>query len=180
MKITRKPLTILTLMLIFGFAFAPYANAQAEYYPVPEQKVFGEPASQKEVKAIDHLMAQFRRAWANENAAAVAAIHADNVEWINAFGRTFRSAEKLEKFLSENLFPAFDSVIAKREMQSYREISRRYIGSDVVVINAQLDSGRGSSVGNGKRRVSLNFVLAKIDGEWKIVQEVITDIREKR
>jgi|GEM_PF-3958061 len=49
-----------------------------------------------------------------------------------------------------------------------------------TVLNTVIVSDRGSSVGTGSRRVSLNLVLEKINVEWKIVHQVITDLRERR
>jgi len=110
----------------------------------------------------------------------VAAVHSEDAEWINAFGRTYRGNQALEEFLESGLFPAFDAEISRREMETFRVLSRRYIGADGAVLNTIMDSDRGSSVGSGGRRVSLNLVLEKIDGEWKIVHQVITDLREMR
>tara|TARA_R110002073_G_scaffold145297_1_gene297427 strand:+ start:58 stop:576 length:519 start_codon:yes stop_codon:yes gene_type:complete len=165
---------ILALMLIFSTV------AFAEYYPAPEYRVFGEPHSAADKTDIDELIEAFTTAWAEEDAAAVAAVHSDDAEWINAFGRTYRGNQVLEEFLESGLFPAFDSEISRREMETFQVLSRRYIGADGAVLNTIMDSDRGSSVGAGSRRVSLNLVLEKIDGEWKIVHQVITDLREMR
>lgn len=165
---------------IFALIFLVPAFVSAEYYPEPEHVVFGTADSKNDVEEIDQVMEDFRKAWGSGDASAVAELHASDVEWINAFGRTFRSSSDLEEFLAENLFPMFDTKTSKAEMKTFREISRRYLGEDVVVINVIIDSERGSSVGSGPRKVAVNFVLSKINGEWKIVQEIITDIRERR
>ena len=65
-------------------------------------------------------------------------------------------------------------------MASYIPLSRRYLGADVAVINAQMHSTPGSAIGESGRRVSLNFVLTKRNGTWEIAQQVISDIRERR
>ena len=154
--------------------------ARAEYYPVPPHRVFGEPGSEEQERAVDTLMSKFREAWASENATAVAALHAGDAEWTNAFGRIFRGSEALRTFLEADLFPAYEPGISRKEMESYREISRRYLGPDAAVIQAFTESDRGSAVGAGKRRIYFNFVLAKVAGDWRIVHQTISDIRERR
>lgn len=168
----RALITALTLMLAGG--------AWAEYYPPPEYRVFGASASEADEIAIDELITRFREAWSEEDAEGVAAAHTADAEWVNAFGRTFRGADALETFLREQLFPAFDPSVSRGEMESYREVSRRYIGDEAAVISALMDSDRGSSVGEGSRRVSFNLVLARQGGGWRIAHQVITDLREIR
>jgi uncharacterized protein (TIGR02246 family) len=166
--------------IMFAFILAVPAFVSAEYYPEPVYVVFGAANSKDDKQKIDQLLEDFKKAWASSNASAVAELHARDVEWINAFGRTLRTSADLKEFLGEKLFPMFESETSKTEMESFREISRRYIGSNVAVVNAIIDSERGSSVGSGPRKVAVNFVLSKVDGDWKIVQEVISDIRERR
>ncbi len=166
------------LFIVLTLAMTGVVNA--EYYPAPDYRVFGHPHTKSDEKAIDGLVAKFRKAWSEQNAKDVAAVHSSDVEWVNAFGRTFRGSQELEEFLEKRLFPAFDQVVSKREMESLQMVSRRYIGDSAAVINAHMDSERGSSVGTGSRRVSLNLVLEKQGGEWKIAHQVITDLREIR
>lgn len=155
-------------------------SAQADYYPVPENHVFGQAPSYEDKKAVDELMQRFKEAWANEDATAVAATHSADTEWTNAFGRILRGSDALKDFLENDLFPEFDSEISKREMENYKQISRRYLGRDAVIIQAYTESNRGSSVGAGNRKIYLNFVLSKNEGKWVIVHQVITDVRERR
>lgn len=154
--------------------------AAANYYPTPEYQVFGEPNSESDQQAIDQLIVQFRKAWANRDAAALAELHSPDVEWVNAFGRTFRGADALEDFLANRLFPEFAPQVWQEAMSSYRPISRRYLGSDTVVISALTQSGPGSAVGDAGRRVSFVFVLNKQNSQWRIVHQTIADIRERR
>ena len=166
------------LLIVLMFALTGVVNA--EYYSASDYRVFGQPHIKADEKAIDDLVTKFRKAWSEQNAKDVAAVHSSDVEWVNAFGRTFRGSQELEGFLDTRLFPAFDQAVSKREMESLRMVSRRYVGDSAAVINAHMDSERGSSVGTGSRRVSLNLVLEKKDGEWKIAHHVITDLREIR
>ncbi len=119
-------------------------------------------------------------AWSQHDAATFANLHAKDAEWTNAFGRTIRGAKELDTFLGKRLFVGFDVEIAQYEAESYREISRRYIGASSVVVTGRTESNRGSSVGTSNRKIGFTFVLGKIGGKWKVTNQVITDIRERR
>lgn len=164
--------TIVALFILLASGFA-----SADFYPLPDYRVFGKAYSEADERAIDQLIERFRIAWVNQDAATVAAIHSDEVEWINAFGRTYRGADQLEKFLATTLFPAVVAEAWRQATASYIPVSRRYLGTDTAVINAQMHSIPGSAI---SRRVYLNFVLTKHDGKWEIAQQVISDIRERR
>lgn len=171
-------LPIKRFLAVLALLATSFVNA--EYYPTPEYRIFGQAPSKADENAIDELMASFRDAWGSQDATGVAALHVADVEWVNAFGRTFRGADELQEFLSSVLFPGFEPEVWQQAMASYKAISRRYIASDVAVINAQIHSSPGSAAGRGSRRVSLNFVLAKSGGQWRIAHPVIADVREKR
>jgi uncharacterized protein (TIGR02246 family) len=166
--------------LIGVILFAASIAAHADYYPSLEYKVYGSPSVESDKNAIDGVIANLWSAWAAHNAAAVARVHTIDAEWTNAFGRTYRGSKELEEFLSSGLFPAFDKEISKKEAESYVPISRRYIGQDAAVITGRIESNRGSSVGSSNRKIGFTFVLTKIKQEWKISNQVITDLREKR
>lgn len=157
---------------------ATLASAQV-FYPNPDYRVFGKPVSQSQSQELDALIHEFRQAWGSQDALAVAALHTQNVEWINAFGRTFRGRDDLREFLETVLFPGFSPEQWQQAMTSYRPISRHYLG-DVVVINSQMHSSPGSATEGDQRRVSLNFVLIKQAGQWQIAQQVISDVRPRR
>ena len=171
---SRMKNVLLTICLVASLA------AHADYYPVMDHKVFGSPATSSDESAIDNLMTELWGAWAKHDATKFANLHSKDAEWTNAFGRTFRGAKELEAFLEQRLFAGFDIEIAKKEADSYSEISRRYIGAESVVIAGRTESNRGSSVGTSNRKIGFIFVLGKIEGEWKVTNQVITDIRERR
>lgn len=166
-------------ILIFCLLLAT-GSVRADYYSLPEYRVFGEAYSTTDEQDIDRLMADFLHHWSERDAHAVARLHTDDMEWINAFGRNFRDRTKLQAFLADTLFPAFEAPVWRSAMASYRPISRRYLSPQVTVINAQLHSTPGSAMAAGDRRISLNLVLLKRDGHWKIAQEIISDIRKRR
>jgi ketosteroid isomerase-like protein len=154
--------------------------ASAEYYPALKYHVSGRPAVESDKAAIDKLMNGFWSAWSAQDAQAVGNTHSQDAEWTNAFGRSFRSAKELEVFLNDKLFPNFDKEVSIKEAKTYLPISRRYIGSSGAVIYGRFESDRGSSVGSTNRKIAFTFVLEKLNGEWKIVNQIITDLRERR
>jgi uncharacterized protein (TIGR02246 family) len=151
--------------------------ALAQYYPTPEAIIYGEPG---DTAAIDKLMDDFIAAWSGQDAAAVAAAHADDAEWINAFGRTFRGMASLEPFLRDQLFPNYPAEVSRQEMASFTETSRRYMGDDAVVIQAATNSGRGSAVSGDARKIFFTLVIGRTDAGWRIVHQTITDVRPLR
>lgn len=168
-----------SLLIIAVFLLqATLASAQ-DFYPNPDYRVFGKPVPQSQSHELDAFIREFRQAWRSQDALAVAALHTKNVEWINAFGRTFRGQDDLREFLETVLFPGFSPEQWQQAMNSYRPISRHYLG-DVVVINSQMHSSPGSAAEGDQRRVSLNFVLIKKAGQWQIAQQVISDVRPRR
>lgn len=152
----------------------------AEYYPVPEYVVYGTPSQQNDSETIDLLLTNFRDAWSSQDAKKVAEIHSLDANWTNAFGRVFRGSQNLETFLKEDLFPSYPRNVAAQEMESFSPISRRYIGSDTVVVHAYTISKRGSALSGDERRIYFDFVIARLNDDWKIVHQTISDIREIR
>ena len=155
-------------------------TAKAEYYPALDYRVFGQPASTSDKVEIDKLMEQFWAAWSSQDATGVADTHTVDTEWTNAFGRSFRGSQELKEFLEERLFPMFDSDVSKQEARSYQPISRRYIGSSTAVISGRIASDRGSSVGSTNRKIQFTFIVEKAKNDWKISNQIITDLRERR
>ena len=154
--------------------------ASAEYYPALKYHVSGHPAVESDKAAIDKLMDDFWSAWSVQNAKAVSNVHSEDAEWTNAFGRSFRGAKEIEVFLNDKLFPMFDKEVSIKEAAAFQPISRRYIGSSSAVIYGRIESDRGSSVGSTNRKIAFTFVLEKLHGDWKIANQIITDLRERR
>ncbi|ROQ21307.1 uncharacterized protein (TIGR02246 family) [Marinimicrobium koreense] len=168
----------LLLITTFLLLLASLSSAQS-FYPVPDYRDYGIPDSQEQTQEVDAFILEFRKAWRNQDAATVASLHTRDVEWINAFGRTFRGRDNLQVFLETVLFPGFSPAQWQEAMASYRPVSRHYLG-EVVVINSQLHSSPGSAVDGDQRRVSLNFVLVRQAGQWQIAQQIISDLRPRR
>lgn len=152
----------------------------AEYYPPLKYQVSGHPAVKSDKAAIDKLIGDFWTAWSTQDAKGVANAHSANAEWTNAFGRSFRGSKELETFLNDKLFPMFDKNVSVKEASTYQPISRRYIGSSGAVLYGRIESDRGSSAGSTNRKIGFTFVLEKLNGEWKIANQIITDLRERR
>ncbi len=179
-KINEKGKTSKMKSVLLIICLATTMAANAEYYPATAHKVFGFHATTADESAIDQLMIKLWDSWSRHDATTFANLHSEDAEWTNAFGRTYIGSDELENFLEHNLFAGFDIEIAEKEAEFYSEISRRYIGSDSAVVTGRTESNRGSSVGSSNRKIGFTFVLGKIDGEWKITNQVITDIREIR
>lgn len=58
-------------------------------------------------------------------------------------------------------------------------VSLRYVGDEVAILHGVTMSTRGEArSGTGERRVHTTTVLAKEDGAWRIVHQMIMDARE--
>jgi len=176
----KNRLTGYLSLCIFAIALfsAPPGFAQ-ERRQVPEERVFGTPAS---LEAAATLMAAFdtyKQAWGAEDTAALMALHAADTEWINAYARMFRGTEALSAFLENRLFPEFSPETSKREAENMTLISIRYIGDDSAVIHLYTDGDRGPSATKDHelRRTHIHLVWENRNGAWKIVHTAIMDAR---
>jgi uncharacterized protein (TIGR02246 family) len=158
-------------------SMAPSVSGQ-ERREVPAPETFGA-APGPDAAAIDSLIARYLDAWGRQDADALVALHAEDVEWINAYARLFRGDAALGAFLRDRLFPAFDSAVSRQEVRNMRMISRRYLGDDAAVIHMYTDGSRGESRSAGEelRRTHLHLVLEKRNGAWKVVHTAIMDAR---
>lgn len=154
------------------------ASAQ-ERRQVPEFRTYGTPASQAAVQDIDALIESYKSAWSRQDADALVALHADDVEWINAYARMFQGAEPLRTFLKERLFPAFDPAVSRQEVANMKTISIRYLGDDAAVVHLFTDGQRGPSRNEGEalRRTHLHLVLEEQSAGWRVAHTAIMDAR---
>lgn len=159
---------------------------QGEYAPLPEFRTFGKPASEADATAISALMSRFSSSWARQDVDAVVAAYAEDAEWVNAFGMVYRGHTELrERFQSLfQRFPAPRSADTAKETSSQsdgqppRQVSLRYIGSEAAVVHIFTESSWGPSRdGSDVRRVLVTYVLGKRGGVWKIVHQMIMDVR---
>jgi uncharacterized protein (TIGR02246 family) len=178
----RRFSVLLVGLLCLGAACAtPEAPVEPASEPrpaLPEFQVFGEPASPEDSEAIQSLLGQFSTAWSNSDAAAVAALYADDAEWTNAFGDVVRGPADLERFLSR-MFSQFDSAVSGDEQSNSQRVSMWFLGDDAAITHSVTISRRGMEPDEpGERRVHITFVLGKRDGTWKIVHQMIMDARQ--
>ena len=156
------------------------ANALSqERRQVPEFRTYGAPGSEAAGEKINALIAEYKDAWARQDAKALVALHADDTEWINAYARMFQDAESLGVFLGERLFPEFDPSVSRQEAANMKAISIRYMNDDAAVVHLYTDGQRGPSRNAGEelRRTHLHLVLEQRDSRWKIVHTAIMDAR---
>lgn len=169
------PLAIVLTLIV---ALATPATSQGRR-EVPPFTTFGAPASAADAERVGALMEAFREAWRTQDAGRLAALHAPDTEWINAYARIFRGSEALRSFLEEKLFPEFDPEVSRTEARRMRPVSLRYLGDDAAVVHWITDSPRGGSRVEGERlrRTHLHFVLEEREAGWRIVHAVIFDAR---
>jgi uncharacterized protein (TIGR02246 family) len=146
---------------------------------LPEYRVFGEAATPEDAEALTEVLMQFGEAWGSSDAEAVAAVFTDDAEWTNSFGTTVRGADELADHLGRLFSEYSDTAYAAKEETSYRPVSMRYVGDDAAIVHGMTRSTRGEArSGEGERRVRTTTVLAKANGEWRIVHQMIMDERE--
>ncbi len=146
---------------------------------VPDFRIYGEAATVRDRERIDALLEQYKRAWGQQDVETLSQLHADDVEWINAYARMFRGVADLTEFLRNRLFPAFDPEVSAHEAENMKMISLRYIGSDAAVAHLYTDGNRGNSrnATEVQRRTHLHLVLENRYGAWRIVHTAIMDAR---
>lgn len=190
-----RKLTASLTIVAFAFTASSGMNAQAqeegveaEYAPLPEHRVFGEPATDSDEEAIMGLMQRFGQAWGTQDVDGAVESYTADAEWINAFADVYRGHEELRGQFAQ-LFKRFESDPDEageddQGQQSRPEMKRgqlslRYIGDDAAVIHSYTESDWGvSRDGGGLRRVHITFVLEKQeDGHWLIAHQMIMDAR---
>ena len=161
-----------------GIVFVQHSLAQ-ERRGIPPFRVHGAPAYADDVAAIEGFIDAFRQSWGDQDTEAFIALHADDVEWINAYARIFRDAASLAVFLEDRLFPAFDPATSAQEADNMKIISVRHIGVDAVVVHLYTEGRRNPSrvEGDEMRRIHIHLVLERRPGDWKVVHSVIMDAR---
>ena len=174
----KKTITVIAIGLCALISAAPTAQAQ-ERREVPAYREIGLADSPATRGALTEWFAQYRDAWAREDSAALAALHTDDTEWINAYARMFQDSERLEVFLKESLFPQFDPQVSATEAANMQLISMRLLGDDVAIIHLYTDGNRGLSrnAGETARRTHIHLVLTLTDEGWKAAHTAIMDAR---
>ena len=166
------------VLLCFALGGALSAVAQ-ERRQIPEFRTYGRPASTEDESAVDALIRDFKEAWGRQDTAALIALHAEDVEWTNAFARIIQGAQPLGRFMEERLFPGFDPAISREEAANMKIVSNRFIGSDAAVVHLYTDGHRGASrnANEQPRRTHMHLVLERKASGWRIVHTAIMDAR---
>ena len=180
-------LTALAFGAVHGVAAQEEATVNDEYAPLPEFRVFGEPATLSDEAAIADLMRRFGQAWSTQDVDGAVEAYADDAEWINSFADVYRGHEALRGQFAR-LFERFESgsdEADEKENQAPRpemkrgRLSIRYIGDEAAVLHGYTESDWGvNRDGGGLRRVHITYVLDKQpDGQWLIAHQMIMDAR---
>lgn len=161
-----------------GLVLGLHAHGQ-ERGLVPEFRTYGKAAAAIDATAVDALIEQYKTAWGRQDSAGFRGLHADDVEWINAYARILRGAEPLSQFLTTRLFPAFSPEVSAAEAANMRMISLRYLGEKGAVVHMYTEGRRGPSRNEHEtlRRTHIHLVLEKQSTGWKIVHTAIMDAR---
>lgn len=164
------------------------ATVAANYAPLPEFRVFGQPAVASDEAAIAELMRRFGAAWGSTDVEGAIAAYTKDAEWTNAFADVRRGHDELrqqfgylfERFESDSMQGATqdDKKAPRTEMKRGR-VSLRYLGHDAAVVHTYTESDWGvDREGEGLRRVHVTYVLEKQeDGQWLIAHQMIMDAR---
>jgi len=165
-------------LLILGL-LATTMTLSLERREIPEYQTFGVPASASYPAEVDALVDDLKSAWRDQDTARFVALHAEDVEWINAYGRMFRGSQPLADFLEHRLFPAFDAEVSRQEIDNMKAISTRFINENAAVVHLYTDGQRGASRAEGEllRRTHFHLVLHRTEAGWKIVHSAIMDAR---
>lgn len=152
--------------------------AGQERREVPPFRTYGEPENPDVAMAIDELVREFKDAWSKQDTDALIKLHADDVEWINAYARMFQGATPLAHFLENRLFPNFSPEVSRQEAANMKMNSIRYLPG-AAIVHMYTDGERGSSRNEGElmRRVHIHLILAKQNDGWRLVHTAIMDAR---
>ena len=174
----NRAIFFLLSMFVSDSLLAQSNEVDGEYWPLPEYREFGEPAGASDAEDIDNLMRRYGIAWGSANVDALMDTFAPDAEFTNAFGVVLRGHDEMRSFLTD-MFKRWESETSSGEQSRRGGISRRYLGDDSAILHSYTESDRGDNRdGGGARRVQVTFVLAKINGEWKIAHQVIMDTRD--
>lgn len=167
--------TIATLSIL---ALMPLTIKAQERGDVPPFRNFGCSAAQ--VSHLDTLTQRFRTLWGAQDTAALMALHAEDTEWINAYGRQFQDKAALGPFLEKRLFPTFGPSVSQTEAANMQTVSYRCLGKTAAIIHLYAEGNRGESrnAGEDKRRTHTHLVLEKQKGDWRIVHTAVMDVRK--
>lgn len=158
-------------------ALAAAPTVAQERGQVPAFRAFDCPSAA--VENLDAWVERYSTAWADQDAMAVAALHARDTEWINAYGRQFQDAAELRAFLDQRLFPAFDPAISREEAAALRKVSYRCLAGGGAVVHLYGEGRRGPSrnAGEDVRRTHTHLVLNRQGDDWRVVHTAIMDVR---
>ena len=190
--VTRIVPTYPLICLIFFLAI-PLSNVLAQVGAdslrarYPEFKVFGNPVSDQDKEAVWKVMEKLGEGWRTGDAGLVASCYAADAEWTNAFGNVEHGRENIQKY-HQWFFKEFNLGNANTDAENDpaedkdkfegRGISIRYLGDDVAVSHGLTFTAMGKAAGKELRKIHTTYVLAKQDGKWEIVHQMIMDERE--
>lgn len=169
----------ITLAALAGTALLSSALVAQERRQVPDIAIFGEPATPSQMTAIEDLIEQYRTSWGQQDVAALASLHIEDTEWINAYARVLRGVDELAAFIETRLFPAFEPAVSEQEAANMKLISIRFLSAKAAVVHMYTDGTRGPSrnAEESHRRTHIHIVTVWQGDQWKIAHTAIMDAR---
>jgi uncharacterized protein (TIGR02246 family) len=144
----QKRIVVLTAMLLAA-ALAPVVGAQE--------------ASDAE-EAVKMVATQWQDAWNGGDMDALGALYAEDADYVDLFGRTFKGREQIQANFSEVHSTAYEGAKISIETTSVQ-----FVKPDVAVSDSAWEvTGHAEAEGVPSKGVSTG-VLVKQDGEWEIV-----------
>jgi uncharacterized protein (TIGR02246 family) len=144
----QKRIVVLTAMLLAA-ALAPVVGAQE--------------ASDAE-EAVKMVATQWQDAWNGGDMDALGALYAEDADYVDLFGRTFKGREQIQANFSEVHSTAYEGAKISIETTSVQFIEPDVAVSDSVWEMTGLPEGT-----EAPSKGQSTAVVVKKDGDWKIV-----------
>ncbi len=141
--------------------------------------VFGSAQDDSDIKAIKESITRYDKGWDAKNLNQVLQHYDDNIVWTNAFGDRTQGKAELRTLL-ETIFN-LDFVMSGEN--NYQEPDITFPKPDFAIARS-VNSRTGQKWPDGrlmKDRINNHLrVYQKLDGEWKIIQHIISQAHDKR
>lgn len=158
------------ILTVMGFVCIQVASASGQ----PLSQKANQMASAEDESAIRAIVRHWQENWEKFDATVLKEDYAGDADWLNAFGvRQKGSADIL----------AFVASVVKRPQNQGRHTTWgapqiRFVRPDVAIAYRDYETG-GNKASDGRdlpeRHSHSTWVLAKDDGKWRIISQVISD-----
>ena len=164
LDLMRRMLIVVSFVLIFtGTTLAQPLAARSK-----------QAGSAEDEAAIQTIVNHWQQNWDKFDASVLEGDYAEDADWLNAFGVKYKG--------SANII-AFVATVVKRPQNQGRHTTWskpeiRFLRPDVAIAYRDYQTG-GNKTPDGKdapeRRTHSTWVMAKDEGRWRIISQVISD-----